>query len=110
MEERHYTEQEMVCDVCGTVADVVPLGRPEGWYSVQFTREGKTIAQDMCSWPCFYGWVEAEENPIDMKPWKESIKMLTKEIECSKCATKFDYDEGLASCPVCEHVNYVEEE
>lgn len=76
MEERHFTAQEMVCDVCGTVAEVIPLGRNEGWYSVQFAREGKTIAQDMCSFACFYGWVEAETNPIDMKPWEESIDQL----------------------------------
>ena len=80
MVEQHYTEQILICDGgdCGTITGVVPFGRPEGWVSVQRMIDGRPIAKDFCSWPCFHGWVmaEGEEDGTVLQEWTRAVEEL----------------------------------
>lgn len=63
MEERRYTVQEMVCDNCGTVAQLErALDRPEGWATIYRAIEGAHLSWDFCEWTCLYGFVTANDD------------------------------------------------
>ena len=63
--ERRVTVQQLACDNCGTVTDIEPLTRPEGWCSMQRTIDGQQLAWDFDSFECLLGFVVAagEDGP-----------------------------------------------
>ena len=58
MVEHHKTIQQLVCDECGALEDVIALGRPEGWITLYQTLEQGKESKDFCSWPCLYSEIE----------------------------------------------------
>ena len=58
MVEHHKPIQQLVCDECGALEDVVALSRPEGWITLYQTLEHGSESKDFCSWPCLYSEIE----------------------------------------------------
>lgn len=56
-QEMRRTVQQLLCDVCGTLVDVAPLKRPEGWVCLVMATDSGTETYDMCSFACLYGFV-----------------------------------------------------
>lgn len=90
MEPRTRTVQTVLCDgLCGTLVDIPPLGRPDGWISVFRQVEGRAKTWDFCGWDCFIGWATEQDESVGgyIDDWKQSIKVL----ETRKDKTASDY-------------------
>ena len=74
----------MACDGCGSLTDVEPLNRPEGWITVFRKVDGANVTRDFCEWGCFVGWTVAHDETTDgyLQAWQESIAIIkaTKEL------------------------------
>ena len=58
MVEHHKTIQQLVCDECGALEDIVALIRPEGWITLYQTLKQGKESKDFCSWHCLYSEIE----------------------------------------------------
>ena len=88
------TVEEISCDSCGTLTDMIPLHRPEGWITVFRQVDGKNVTRDFCGWDCFVGWVTAHDESDGgyIVAWQESIAAILTEKELARIA----HDDGLA--------------
>ena len=77
------TVEEISCDSCGTLTDMEPLHRPEGWITVFRQVDGKNVTRDFDSWNCFVGWVTAHDETDGgyLEAWTESIAAILAEKE-----------------------------
>ena len=80
------TVESLACDSCGTLTDMIPLHRPEGWITVFRQVDGKNVTRDFDSWNCFVGWVTAHDETDGgyLEAWTESIAAILAEKELSK--------------------------
>ena len=76
MVEQHKTQQTLVCDGCGLVEDVPPLGMPEGWYTVTFEQHSSHFD----GWDCLLRWIHDGSSPI-VPPNDALLEQLQASVE-----------------------------